>query len=445
MTNSPHLSMPRLSALNAARTPQIISTLTRTCVIVFLATPIALLLTPWQQNIRATGKVTAFTPIERQQTIEAPVYGRITRWYVREGSRVKEGDVLVEISDVDTEYFSRLKQQRDAAAQKLTAKEEELQAYQTQVTNLQTTQTLQISTAQYRVDVARQRVSAAQEKLIASQASLETAIFQSERYQRLYAGGLVSKRDLEVALRDKIVAERSVNGDKAALSGAVAEQHAAEAEIGRVRSDAQARVNSAVATMNKSQSELQDSKGSLLKLDVDLSRQNNQVVKAPRDGTVFRLLANPQGDVVKQSDPLLILVPDASVKAVELWLKGNDVTLITPGRNARLQFEGWPALQFAGWPEVAVGTFSGTVSLVDATDDGKGKFRVVIVPDEVNGKPWPTERFLRQGVRVEGWILLNRVTLAYELWRQLNAFPPIISPDPKSDNDVGQETAGKKK
>jgi multidrug efflux pump subunit AcrA (membrane-fusion protein) len=84
---------------------------------------------------------------------------------VREGSRVKEGDVLVEISDVDTEYFNRLKMQRDAAAQKLTAKEEELQAYQTQVTNLQATQTLRISTARCRVDVARQRVSAGCRKI----------------------------------------------------------------------------------------------------------------------------------------------------------------------------------------------------------------------------------------------------------------------------------------
>ncbi|GDX86064.1 hypothetical protein LBMAG43_21060 [Methylococcaceae bacterium] len=36
---------------------------------------------------------------------------------------------------------------------------------------------------------------------------------------------------------------------------------------------------------------------------------------------------------------------------------------------------------------------------------------------------------MRQGVRVEGWILLNRVTMAYELWRELNAFPPVYTPE----------------
>ena len=86
------------------------------------------------------------------------------------------------------------------------------------------------------------------------------------------------------------------------------------------------------------------------------------------------------------------------------------------------------ALQLVGSPEVAVGTFGGRVAFVDASDDGKGKFRVMLVPDEAD-RPWPSERFLRQGVRVRGWIMLNRVTMAYELWRQLNAFPPLLTPE----------------
>ncbi|MGZ8184785.1 MAG: HlyD family efflux transporter periplasmic adaptor subunit, partial [Methylobacter sp.] len=197
-------------------------------------------------------------------------------------------------------------------------------------------------------------------------------------------------------------------------------------EIGRIRADAQARIDSASASANKTQSELEDSRSSLLKSEVDVSRQQSQVVTAPRDGSVLRLLANPQGDIVRQGDALLVLVPDVDVRAVELWVDGNDASLITPGRHARLQFEGWPALQFVGWPEVAVGTFGGTVAFVDATDDGKGKFRLLVVPDEAD-QPWPSERFLRQGVRVKGWVLLNQVTMAYELWRQLNAFPPMLT------------------
>lgn len=418
----------RLSALSTARTPRLISTLAKACVWLFLLTPPALLLTPWQQNITGTGRVTAFAPLERQQTVEAPVSGRIVQWQAREGAKVKAGDVLMEIADVDPEQLERLRRQTDAAAAKLAAKEEELRAYRLQIDNLVTTRDLQAATAQYRLDVARQRALSASETIASARATLDAAAVQTGRLQRLLDDGLVSKRDFEVAERDGIVARRSLNSAQAALNAAQAEQSAAEAEIGRIRADAQARIDSAGASANKTQSELEDSRSSLLKSEIDLSRQQSQVVKAPRDGSILRLVANPQSDIVKQGDPLLVLVPDTDIKAVELWVNGNDAVLIMPGRHARLQFEGWPAVQFAGWTELAVGTFGGTVAFVDSTDDGKGKFRVLIIPDP-SDRRWPSERFLRQGVRVNGWVILNRVTMAYELWRQLNAFPPQLTPE----------------
>ena len=36
---------------------------------------------------------------------------------------------------------------------------------------------------------------------------------------------------------------------------------------------------------------------------------------------------------------------------------------------------------------------------------------------------------LRQGVRTNGWVLLGQVPLGYELWRQINGFPPLPSVD----------------
>jgi len=417
-----------LSALSAAQTPRLVSVMARVCVWLFLLTPPALLISPWQQNIVGTGRVSAFVPAERQQTIDAPVAGRVTRWLAKEGAKVKAGEVLVEIADVDPELLERLRQQREASAAKLAAKEEELRAYRLQIDNLTSTRDLQIATAQYRLDVARQRARSASEALVSAQASQETAARQTERLARLLGDGLVSRRDYEIAERDGIISQRGVISAKAALEAALAEQRAADAEIGRIRADAQARIDSAVATVNKTQGELEDSRSSLLKSEVDVSRQRAQAVTAPRDGTVLRLLVNPQGDIVRQGEGLLILVPAVDVRAVELWVDGNDAALIAPGRHARLQFEGWPALQFVGWPEVAVGTFGGRVAFVDASDDGKGKFRVMVVPEE-SDRPWPSDRFLRQGVRVKGWVLLNQVTMAYEFWRQLNAFPPLLTPE----------------
>ena len=114
---------------------------------------------------------------------------------------------------------------------------------------------------------------------------------------------------------------------------------------------------------------------------------------------------------------------------VEMKVSGNDLPLIREGDRVRLQFEGWPAVQFVGWPSVAVGTFGGVVNRVFPTDDGMGYFRIVVTPDP-NDEPWPDERYLRQGVRANGWVLLRQVPLGYEIWRQLNGFPPSVEKEP---------------
>jgi hypothetical protein len=68
------------------------------------------------------------------------------------------------------------------------------------------------------------------------------------------------------------------------------------------------------------------------------------------------------------------------------------------------------------------------VTTVDATDNGKGEFRILVTPDETE-EAWPIEsdRFLRQGVRTNGWVVLGNVSLGYEVWRQMNGFPVMTT------------------
>lgn len=168
-----------------------------------------------------------------------------------------------------------------------------------------------------------------------------------------------------------------------------------------------------------------NAKVELAKIEVRLSRQQSQLVKAPRSGTILRRLTGQESVLVKAGDVLAVLVPDTTSRAVELWLNGNDIPLISKTQEVRLQFEGWPAIQFSGWPSVAVGTFGGRIAIIDATDDGQGKFRVLVVQDSKD--KWPDALYLRQGVRANGWVLLGNVPLWYELWRQFNGFPPSRS------------------
>ena len=123
-------------------------------------------------------------------------------------------------------------------------------------------------------------------------------------------------------------------------------------------------------------------------------------------------------------------------------MSGNDVPLLQVGRTVRMQFEGWPALQFTGWPAVAVGTFSGTLGLIDPVDDGTGRFRILVFPD--NKDAWPSSATLRLGVRAVGWVLLDEVSVGWELWRRFNGFPPTITTPPAGAEKV-KASMGQKK
>jgi multidrug efflux pump subunit AcrA (membrane-fusion protein) len=423
--HKPDDNSPSNQVLQNARTPAFVSKIIRWLLITCFLLPIALLFFPWQQNITATGVVTAYSANERRQTVDAPITGLISKWHVQEGATVKQGDILLEMRDVDPSFQSRLNDQRDTLAEKLSAKNQELLAYQTQLENLKVIRDTKVSAAEFKLNTAKQKVRSSQESFISAQATLDAANFQIQRLKRLFEEGLVSKRDLELAERDQIIANRNVNSAQANLDAAKAEENGAAVEIAQIRADAQSSINSNLATLNKIKSEIADSQNSLTSSEISLSRQSAKIV-APRDGTIFRIPVNTQSEIVSQGQPLLVIVPKTQSKSVELYVDGLDAALILPESKVRLEFEGWPALQVSGWPQVAIGTFGGKVAFVDTIDDSNGKFRVMVVPDETV-QTWPNDRFLRQGVKTKGWILLNRVSIGYEIWRILNRFPPKIT------------------
>ena len=414
-----------------AITPVLVRRLARWLFWLFFALPLLMLFLPWLQNISGNGLVTAFHPSDRRQTVDAPIAGVISKWHVQEGSRVKLGDMLLEMTDVDPKFSDRLDEQLAANTNKLNAKEQELGSYQLQLQSYQTARDAKVSAATFKRDMARQKVLAATEAIHAAEANLQATQFQLTRMERLLADGLVSKRDQEVAERDNSVGMRNVNSAKAQLDSAKAEERSAIADIVQIRADAQSAIDSASAQSNKIRGEIADSQNSIVNAEVNLARQQAQRIVSPRAGTIFRLPVNSQSQIISRGQPLLVVVPDNNERAVELYVDGRDAPLIIKDSKVRLEFEGWPAVQVSGWPNVAIGTFAGKVAFVDATDDGKGSFRVMVLPDEREQK-WPADRFLRQGTSVRGWILLENVSIGYEIWRLLNGFPPRLPQTPES-------------
>lgn len=305
---------------------------------------------PWVQTIQGGGKIVAFSPTERPQVVEAPVEGRITNWFVREGQVVKADEPLVQLADIDPQIMERLELERESALR---------------------------------------RIQAAEQALATSGKNLG-------RQRSLSQKGLSSERAFELA----------------------------GLEVAKFEGD------------------LASARAELAKIEVRLSRQSSQTVRAVRNGIISRIHAPQGGEFVKAGDPLATLVPETTDRAVELFVSGNDVPLLQVGRTVRMQFEGWPALQFTGWPAVAVGTFSGTLGLIDPVDDGTGRFRILVFPD--NKEAWPSSATLRLGVRAVGWVLLDEVSVGWELWRRFNGFPPTITTPPAGAEKV-KASMGQKK
>ena len=120
---------------------------------------------------------------------------------------------------------------------------------------------------------------------------------------------------------------------------------------------------------------LEEAAAELNQAETNLSRQGSQLVLAPRDGTILQVAAGDSATMVNAGQPLASFMPANSERAVQLYIDGRDIGLVQPGRDVRLQFEGWPAFQFSGRPDLAVGTFRGEVVFVEPSARLDGSFR----------------------------------------------------------------------
>lgn len=401
---------------------------------------VAMLFLPWQQSAKGTGKVVAFVPQERQQTVTSPVKGVVDRLGdgLVEGTRIQQGQFILEIQPSAADLVEQLKAQLLDLKAKLTTAEVKATVYGQNIDDFAAAKGFAVQAAQEMVSAAEAKLDAKQQTVRAYQAKERQARVNYQRQQGLFDKGIRSERELESLQKDADVAKAEWDAAQQEATAAEEELQSKQHEVEQKRHEAQTKVDYARAMREDAIGQAATIQKELRDIEIKLGELDRLVITAPRDGVLFRLPIFERGQTLKDGDPLFTIVPDATERAVELWVSGNDTPLIQLGDHVRLQFEGWPAIQFAGWPSVAVGTFGGDVVGIDATDNGSGKFRVLIKAGAEES--WPGERYLRQGVRANGWVMLNRVSLGYELWRQLNGFPPTVSSQEPKDEGKDEKS-----
>ncbi len=398
---------PGLPAMASAGVSRGIRILARVIALLSAVIAVGVFFLPWQQSVRGTGRVIAFNPLDRRVNVEAPVQGRVRRLHVVENQVVKKGEPLVELQDNDPNLINNLRLQHDAAIARRAAASQRVEDLGQQIQSLELAKPQAIASAEQRVK--------------AEEFQLEANLLNYRRIAQLVETGDVSRRDYELARLAKDSSEANLASARAVLE--------------RTGREYEANIASTKASRGNAEADAAAAAREVAAIDIQINQSSQQVIEAPRSGIVLSVAVN-EGMFLRPGSPICVVIPEAEDRFVEAWVDGMDMPLITarhpgpdgetiPGSLVRLQFEGWPAVQFVGWPSVAVGTFGGEVIAVDAADDGRGRFRIIVAPD-VQDERWPGARFLRQGVRAKAWVLLRQVPLWLELWRQLNGFPPVV-------------------
>ena len=405
-----------------------------------LAFFIVLLFLPYRQTIPGRGTVTALRPEDRPQTVQNQIGGRIEHWAVREGQEVKKGDTILVISETSQSYFdpelpARLNEQLDAKRGSETAAIQKIDATKSQMKALSDGLHFQMKAAENKVLQAKNYVRIDSADLLAVQRFYETTKMRLERYETGYKNGLFSLTDIETRRLKLQEDNAKVISQRNKLDNAVQNRLNASIELDNIRAKYQESISKAQSDMSSAVSSQASAQGDIAKLRNDISnisiRRGLYIVRAPQSGFIVRTLKAGIGENIKEGESVATLQPKEPLVAAELYVSAMDVPLILDTSDVRLQFEGWPSIQFAGWPSVAVGTFAGKVFSIDRISSSGGKYRVLVsqaTPVPTKDEPWPAQ--LRQGSGIYGRIILRSVPLWYEIWRQLNGFPPSLEKEP---------------
>jgi multidrug efflux pump subunit AcrA (membrane-fusion protein) len=441
----------QLRAWEAVQIPDRLRFSARLAIKLILLFALVIAFVPWTQTITANGQLSAYSPYERPQDIEAQITGRIRKWHVYEGVRVKQGDIILELDDVDPQFMAPellalLEQSKSALEQNRRAALERAAQLEKRIKEMNNLVRAAVPSAQARVLEAENKVRAAEQAIVAAQIAVDTAELNVDRHRQLASQGLVSQRELELAIQAAIGSKADLQRTGAMLKEAQQGMKALtfgrdqiSAEVVQQLLNAEAARAGALADAARAADQLASVE---LRLQNATQRRHASRIFAPVDGTVVRMAEVGPGETVRPGDKLLRISPLSADKAAEMVADGLDAPLLNVGRKVRLLFYGIPAIPLPAWPELMAGTYGGIIKVVDQVDDGKGNFRFWVVPDPED-RPWPEQTHVRQGTKVMGWVILNRVPLWYELWRRFNLFPPDYQEGPPSLLDTLLPKAGR--
>jgi multidrug resistance efflux pump len=396
-------------------------------VVVFL---IVVLFLPWTQNISTSGHVTSLYQDQRPQQINTVIPGKIVKWYIKEGDFVKKGDTIVQLADTKDDYLDpnlveRTQDQLNAKEQKLIFYNEKISAIESQINAIESNRELKIGSLENKIEQIKRKIIGDSAEVVAAEIDYKIATEQLTRGKQLFNQGIITLVEFErrTAQSNKALAVLTEKQQK--LLNGRQELNIIQIDINAAKQDANDKIFKSRGDIATSRGEIAGTDGEVAKnknvLANYISRGNQKWLIAPQDGQIIKAKKSGINEIVKEGEMIVEMVPAKVDNAVELFVEPMDLMLINPGQKVRMIFDGFPAIVFSGWPDNTYGTFAGEILMVENNRNENGKFRILVIPD-TKDKNWPKE--LKIGTGAKGFALLKTVPVWYELWRQINGFPP---------------------
>lgn len=397
--------------------------------IVLLIMILIMFFLPWTQNIQMKGKVTTLLPSQRPQDINSAIAGRIEKWYVREGDLVQAGDTIVFLSEVKAEYFDP--QLLERASNQIVAKQGSMDSYQqkanaldNQISALRLELSFKKQQLQNKIQQAEFKQQSQEAEVNQAKADADVAEFQYRRTDTLFQKGIKSLSDLEAKRLKMQSTNAKLITTKNKLQESGNDLSIAQLALQTIDNEYNNKIAKSQSDKFSTLSAQFEAEGKLNKLQnqyANYDRRNDMYyVIAPQSGYITKTMKSGIGEIIKESDKIVTIVPYNRELAVAMYVRPMDLPLMNIGQEVRLVFDGWQAFIISGWAEFSIGTYSGEVVAIDNIPNDNSMYRILVKSNQ------PEVQFpelLRVGAGVQGIALLEDVPVWYELWRQLNGFP----------------------
>lgn len=269
--------------------------LVRTIIWVLLGTTGAaiawLALAKTDEVVVAPGKL---EPVGDVKTVQMPVGGVLDQILVKDGQRVKQGQILLRLDNEAT--VDREGSIRDGIA----AKEQQLRL---------------------------------------KQVELNRYLLLNDTQQQV----LRSNRELEIQILDRL-ASLQKNGATSELQYLQQRNKVREVE-GEIEKNAVDRLRQKAIleqSIQQLQGELSDLRSKLTELSVNIRYQD---LRSPVDGVVFDLKPKGQGFVAQTSEPVMKIVPFSALQA-KVEIESSDIGFVRVGRPAEISIDSFPSTDF---------------------------------------------------------------------------------------------------